>query len=150
MTIYTIYTIGFTKKSAEKFFEALRRSGAKYLLDIRLKNNSQLAGFTKRSDLPYFLKNLVNMEYQEASVLAPEESILKEYRKTGDWTKYEQIYLELIQQRHAEKHLSPLLFERGAVLLCSEAEPAHCHRRLAAEYLAKSFSTNAETQVMHL
>src|SRR4030042_3107436 len=97
----TIYTIGFTKKSAEEFFEALRSSGAKHLLDIRLNNKSQLTGFTKRNDLPYFLKCLVNMEYHEIPMLAPEESILKEYRKTGDWARYEQRNLELIRQRHA-------------------------------------------------
>jgi len=145
-----IYTIGFTKKSAEEFFEALRSSGAKHLLDIRLNNTSQLAGFTKRNDLSYFLKHLVNMEYHEVPILAPEESILKEYRKTGDWTKYEQRYLELIRHRNAEKHIAPALFEEGVILLCSEAEPARCHRRLAAEYLANIRSTNTKTQIVHL
>src|SRR4030042_1424274 len=114
----TIYTIGFTKKSAEEFFEALRISGAKHVLDIRLNNKSQLAGFTKRNDLPYFLKRLVNMEYHEMPILAPEELILKEYLKTGDWARYEQKYLELIRQRHAEKHIASLLLDEGAVLLC--------------------------------
>ena len=145
-----IYTIGFTKKSAEEFFKALRNSGAKHLLDIRLNNNSQLAGFTKRNDLPYFLKHLVNMEYHEVPILAPEESILKEYRKTGDWTKYEQRYLELIRLRNAEKQIAPALIEEGVVLLCSEAKPTHCHRRLAAEYLAQTRSTNTKTQIVHL
>src|SRR4030042_2854575 len=105
----TIYTIGFTRKSAEEFFEALRISGAKHLLDIRLNNKSQLAGFAKRSDLPYFLKRLVNMEYHEVPILAPEKSILKEYRKTGDWTNYEQEYLELIRQRHADRPIASVL-----------------------------------------
>jgi len=144
----TIYTIGFTKKSAEEFFEALRISGAKHVLDIRLNNKSQLAGFTKRNDLPYFLKRLVNMEYHEMPILAPEELILKEYLKTGDWARYEQKYLELIRQRHAEKHIASLLLDEGAVLLCSEAEPTHCHRRLAAEYLAQTRPTNAK--IVHL
>ena len=80
----TIYTIGFTKKSAKEFFEALRGSGAKHLLDIRLHNISQLAGFTKRDDLRYFLKQIVNIEYHEVPILAPEGSFLSEYRKTGD------------------------------------------------------------------
>ncbi len=146
----TVYTIGFTKKTAEKFFEALRSSGAKHLLDIRLSNNSQLAGFTKRNDLRYFLKRLVNMEYHEMPLLAPEESILKEYRKTGDWAKYEKRYLELIRQRSAEKHISSVLFEEGVVLLCSEAEPTHCHRRLAAEYLVHTMVTNNNAQIVHL
>lgn len=145
-----IYTIGFTKKSAEEFFEALRRSGARHLLDIRLNNKSQLAGFTKRNDLRYFLKYLVDIEYHEVPVLAPDESTLKDYRKTGDWVKYEQRYLELIQQRHAEKHISSALFEEGFILLCSESEPTHCHRRLAAEYLARTMPTNAKTNIIHL
>lgn len=146
----TIYTIGFTKKSSEEFFEALRSSGAKHLLDIRLNNNSQLTGFTKRNDLPYFLKRLVNMEYHEIPMLAPEESILKEYRKTRDWARYEQRYLELIRQRHAEKHIAPVLFKEGIVLLCSEAEPTHCHRRLAAEYLVQTRPRTAKAKIIHL
>jgi len=84
----TIYTIGFTKKSAEEFFEALRRSGARHLLDIRLHNTSQLAGFTKRNDLRYFLGQIVNMEYHEMPILAPEDSFISEYRETRDWVKF--------------------------------------------------------------
>ena len=146
----TVYTIGFTKKTAEKFFEALRSSGAKHLLDIRLSNNSQLAGFTKRNDLRYFLKRLVNMEYHEVQILAPEESILKEYRKTGDWAKYEQRYLELIRRRGVEKQIASVLFEEGIVLLCSEAEPTHCHRRLAAEYLVQTVPSKTQAEIIHL
>lgn len=139
----TIYTIGFTKKSAEEFFEALRHSGARHLLDIRLHNKSQLAGFAKRDDLRYFLGQILNIEYHEIPVLAPEDSSLNEYRKTGNWAKFEQSYLELIRQRQVELHIDPTLFEDGAVLLCSEAEPEHCHRRLAAEYLARSMLVEA-------
>ena len=145
-----IYTIGFTKKSAAEFFKALGSSGAKHLLDIRLNNTSQLAGFTKRNDLLYFLKHLVNMEYHEVPILAPEESILKEYRETGDWRKYEQRYLELIRHRNVEQHISPALIEEGVVLLCSEAKPAHCHRRLAAEYLVKTITKNSNIKIVHL
>ncbi len=136
--LVTIYTIGFTKKSAQEFFETIRRSGAKHLFDIRLHNKSQLAGFTKRDDLRYFLKKIVNMEYHEVPILAPEDSLLTEYRKTGDWAKYEQNYLELIGQRQVERYIDLTLFKDGVVLLCSEAEPDHCHRRLAAEYLVHS------------
>ncbi|MBI4285724.1 MAG: DUF488 domain-containing protein [Chloroflexi bacterium] len=146
----TLYTIGFTKKTAENFFDALRSSGAKHLLDIRLSNNSQLAGFTKRDDLRYFLKRLVNMEYHKVPMLAPEESILNEYRKTGDWAKYEKRYLELVRQRGAEKHIASVLFEEGVVLLCSEAEPTHCHRRLAAEYLAQTVLSKSKAEIVHL
>lgn len=142
----TIYTIGFTKKSAKEFFESLRRSRARHLLDIRLHNKSQLAGFTKRDNLRYFLRQIVNMEYREMPILAPEDSFLNEYRKTGDWAKFEQSYLELIRQRQVEHHIDPALFKDGAVLLCSEAEPNHCHRRLAAEYLVRSLFPNANIE----
>ena len=142
----TIYTIGFTKKSAKEFFETLRGSGAKHLLDIRLHNESQLAGFTKRNDLRYFLGYIVNMEYHEVPILAPEDSFLSEYRKTGDWAKFEQSYLELIRRRQVEHHIAPALFRDGVVLLCTEAEPNHCHRRLAAEYLVRSLFPNANIE----
>ncbi len=145
-----IYTIGFTKKTAREFFEALGKSGAKHLLDIRLSNKSQLAGFTKRDDLSYFIKRLVNMEYHEIPSLAPEESMLKDYRKTGDWTGYEHNYIELVKRRHVENRIPVSLLEEGVVLLCSEAKPTHCHRRLAAEYLARNMPTNAKIQIVHL
>lgn len=144
----TIFTIGFTKKSAKEFFEALRHSGARHLLDIRLHNTSQLAGFTKREDLRYFLRQIVNMEYHEVPILAPEDSLLSDYRKTGDWAKFEQSYLELIRQRQVERHINPALFKDGVVLLCSEAKPNHCHRRLAAEYLARLGP--ADVRIVHL
>ena len=134
----TIYTIGFTKKSAQEFFETLHNSGAKHLFDIRLHNKSQLAGFTKSVDLRYFLEQIVDMEYHEVPILAPEDSFVTEYRKTGDWARYEQSYLELISKRQVERYIDLTLFKYGVVLLCSEAEPDHCHRRLAAEYLAHS------------
>jgi len=145
----TIYTIGFTKKSAKDFFEALHNTGAKHLFDIRLNNTSQLAGFTKREDLSYFLKQLVNMEYYEVPILAPHESMISEYRKTKDWKKYEQDYMELIRQRQVENSVTRGLLEEGIVLLCSEAEPTHCHRRLAAEYLAMCIRPDT-VEIIHL
>jgi len=144
----TIYTIGFTKKSAEEFFEALRGSGARHLWDIRLHNTSQLAGFTKRDDLRYFLRQFVNMQYHEVPILAPEDSFLSEYRTNGDWPKFERSYLELIRRRQVEHHIDLALFKDGVVLLCSEAEPDHCHRRLAAEYLVRYIFPNA--MILHL
>lgn len=142
----TIYTIGFTKKTAREFFEALRGSGARHLLDIRLHNTSQLVGFTKRDDLRYFLRQIVDMEYHEVPILAPEDSFLSEYRKTGDWAKFEQNYLDLIQRRQVEHHVAPALFKDGVVLLCSEVKPDHCHRRLAADYLAHSLFPSANIE----
>ena len=145
-----IYTIGFTKKSADRFFELLRFTKARHLLDIRLNNNSQLAGFTKRNDLAYFLKHLVDIEYHEVPVFAPDKSILKEYRKTGDWDKYERSYLKLVRQRKAEKYINPTHLEEGIVLLCSEAEPTNCHRRLAAEYLVEALPVETKIEIIHL
>lgn len=141
-----LYTIGFTKKSAEAFFEALRCSGARHLFDIRLRNSSQLAGFTKRNDLRYFLGQIANMAYHEVPILAPTKSLIDEYRKTGNWGNYERDYLELIRERQVERHLEPAIFAEGVVLLCSEAEPTHCHRRLAAEYLTRAILSDAHIE----
>lgn len=148
MTNPVIHTVGFTKKSAKEFFALLKASGAKHLLDIRLNNTSQLAGFTKRDDLKYFLQQLLNMEYREIPELAPDEVILKEYRKTKDWRKYEDSYKQLLISRHPEKQISSKMLEEGIVLLCSEAKADRCHRRLAAEYLTKSISLSIK--IVHL
>lgn len=148
MNELAIYTIGYTKKTAEEFFTLLKKSGAKHLVDIRLHNTSQLSGFTKRNDLKYFLKKLIDMEYYWLPEFAPNESILKEYRKTKDWDKYALSYLELIKSRQPENTIALKLLEEGAVLLCSEPKADRCHRRLAAEYLAKLNVTN--TRIIHL
>jgi len=145
----TIYTIGFTKKSAEEFFKILGNTRARHLLDIRLKNTSQLAGFTKRDDLRYFLRELLDIEYHEVQELAPEKALLDEYRKTRDWANYERSYTALLKRRQAEKQISPKLLEEGIVLLCSEPKPNHCHRRLAAEYLAKNLKA-VDIRIVHL
>ena len=142
----TIYTIGFTRKSAEEFFETLRGSGAKHLLDIRLHNTSQMAGFTKRDDLRYFARQIANMQYHELPILAPEGRLLDEYRKTADWAKFERRYLDLIRRRQVERHIDPGLFEEGVVLLCSEVRPDHCHRRLAADYLTRSMLSDGNIE----
>lgn len=131
-----IFTIGFTKKSAETFFEKLKRAGVKRLLDVRLNNVSQLAGFTKKDDLRYFTKAICNIEYVHLPVLAPTAEILDPYKKqkNGDWLLYERQFLDLMQARHIEEKLSSDLLD-GGCLLCSEEKPHHCHRRLVAEYL---------------
>lgn len=138
-----IYTIGFTKRSAEDFFETLRKSGARHLLDIRRHNTSQLAGFTKRDDLRYFLKQVLDIEYHEVKVLAPEEQALKEYQGGKDWTTFEKRFLEALAERKPEKQLDRKVFEEGTVLLCGEVKPDHCHRRLAAEYLQRHLFPDA-------
>jgi len=106
------------------------------LLDIRLNNTSQFASFTKKQDLPYFLKKFTIMEYHEVHELAPSGSILKEYRSNKNWETYEDAYNKLLVTRKAEKSVPGEWLKEGAVLLCSEHDPSKCHRRLAAEYLA--------------
>lgn len=130
-----MFTIGFTQKSAQKFFETLKKAGVKRVIDTRLNNVSQLAGFAKRADLEYFLKTIDDIDYVHILDLAPTKDILDEYKKQkGDWSIYEQKFLKLMADRQIEKKVSPDLAD-GACLLCSEAKPHHCHRRLVAEYL---------------
>lgn len=131
-----IYTIGFTKKSAEQFFGALRQAGVKRLLDVRLNNVSQLAGFSKRDDLAYFLRELCQAEYRHEPLLAPTQELLDEYRKTGSgWDRYEIGFLRLMSDRSVEERISPDLFSEPTALLCSEPTAQRCHRRLVVEYL---------------
>ena len=142
-----IYTIGFTKKSAEQFFEALRHSGAKRLIDVRLNNISQLAGFAKKQDLAYFLKNICGMDYVHVAALAPTQDMLDEYKKRrGDWRDYEEKFLSLMRERKVEDEISRDLMADGC-LLCSEDKPEHCHRRLVAEYLKDRWG---EVEIRHL
>lgn len=131
-----IYTIGFTKKSADQFFGLLRRAGIRRLVDVRLNNSSQLAGFAKRDDLAYFLRELVHAEYRHEPLLAPTQEMLDAYKKRrGSWAEYERRFLDLLGERRIEVELEPSLFAEPTVLLCSEATPEHCHRRLVVDYL---------------
>jgi uncharacterized protein (DUF488 family) len=133
-----IYTIGFTQKSAEEFFEILRQTGIKCLIDVRLHNQSQLAGFAKQNDLKYFLWELCGADYRHEPGLAPSEDILEDYRhKKIAWEEYQQRFLQLLEERDVAGCLSREIFEVPTVLLCSEPQADHCHRRLAAEYLQK-------------
>lgn len=142
-----LFTIGFTKKSAEAFFTKLRRSGAKRVVDVRLNNVSQLAGFAKRNDLQYFLREICHMDYVHLPELAPTQDILDEYKKNkGDWAVYEQKFLELMRKREIEKKIDPAMIADGC-LLCSEDKPHHCHRRLVAEYLKSHWG---EVEVSHI
>lgn len=130
-----IYTIGFTNKPARTFFGKLHESGATSLLDVRLNNTPQLAGFTSQDDLGYFLEALCGMEYVHEPLLAPTKEILDDYMKRGTgWGTYQERFLELMHERQVEKRVDPALVE-NAVLMCSEEQPLHCHRRLVAEYL---------------
>ncbi|NJK27341.1 MAG: DUF488 domain-containing protein [Coleofasciculaceae cyanobacterium SM2_3_26] len=130
-----LFTIGFTQKGAQKFFETLIEAGVKRVIDTRLNNVSQLAGFAKKPDLAYFLQKIGNIEYVHILDLAPTQDILNTYKKQkGDWETYEQKFLQLMGDRQIERTVSPELLN-GGCLLCSEAKPHHCHRRLVAEYL---------------
>lgn len=142
-----LFTIGFTHRSAESFFTALRDAGVKRVIDVRLNNTSQLAGFSKRDDLIYFLRNLANIEYVHVPELAPNEDLFDAYKKKrGPWGAFEAGFLALMKERKIEKTVSRELLD-GGCLLCSEHEPHHCHRRLVAEYLSQRLG---EIEVRHL
>ena len=134
-----IFTIGFTKKSAESFFTKLKDAGVKRLVDVRLNNVSQLAGFTRRDDLRYFARAICNIEYVHLRDLAPTQDILDAFKKHGgDWRLYERRFLELMTGRRIEDRVSREMLD-GGCLLCSEDKPQQCHRRLVAEYLREKW-----------
>jgi uncharacterized protein (DUF488 family) len=131
-----IYSIGFTQKNAGQFFDSLKTNGIERLLDVRLNNTSQLAGFAKQSDLPYFLREICHASYEHEPLLAPTQDILDALKKhKGSWDVYAEAYLSLLRSRRVESALSKSGFLKKTVLLCSEATAAYCHRRLALEYL---------------
>jgi uncharacterized protein (DUF488 family) len=131
-----IYSIGFTRRSAESFFEALRRAGIRVLMDVRLRNTSQLSGFAKRDDLAYFLRHLVNTDYVQEPSLAPTEELLRAYRsRQVSWDEFEVMFRSLMEERRIEEMFNRSLFDRRVCLLCSEFEPTRCHRRLVLDYL---------------
>jgi uncharacterized protein (DUF488 family) len=143
----TLFTIGFSKKNAEAFFELLIQNSIKRLIDIRLNNKSQLAGFTKSSDLQYFLKKIANIEYVHMQQFAPTKDLLKKYQeKLVSWEEYEVQYKEILNKRNILGNLDYSVFD-NAVLLCSETTAECCHRRLLAEYLV---SHNPSIEIKHL
>ena len=143
-----IYTIGFTGKTAREFFDLLNSTDAKYLADTRLNNNSQLAGFTKKGNIEYFVEKLTRLEYVELPLLAPEKEMFQEYRKEGDWDLYESRYTELLERRSASQSIESVLLNQGVILLCSERTSEKCHRRLAADYLKSNGFP--EVEIRHL
>lgn len=131
-----ITTIGFTKHSAESFFSRLKNSGIEQLIDVRINNVSQLAGFAKRDDLKFFLDRICGASYLHQPLLAPTNELLKSYRdKEMSWSEYEKRFLDLMQDRKIENEMSPDLFAKKTTLLCSEHTAEQCHRRLVVEYL---------------
>lgn len=142
-----LFTIGFTGKSAEQFFGHLQRAGVRVLIDTRLNNVSQLAGFTKRRDLEYFLNAIAGIGYVHDTELAPTADLLGAYKKKQiDWPEYERRFNALLERRAPEARRRPAEFDR-ACLLCSEPTPEHCHRRLVAERLVRVWP---EVHVEHL
>jgi uncharacterized protein (DUF488 family) len=131
-----VCSIGFTQKTAEQFFTILRNAGIRRLLDVRLNNVSQLAGFAKRADLQFFLREVCGADYRHEPLLAPTQEILDEYKKSkGSWPDYEAKFLALIAGRKIEDQIERSAFSVPTVLLCSEPTAEHCHRRLVLEYL---------------
>ncbi|MDE0306582.1 MAG: DUF488 domain-containing protein [Albidovulum sp.] len=132
-----VSTIGFTKKSAQRFFELLRESGAARIVDVRLHTTSQLAGFAKNGDLAWLARELCGVEYVHEPCLAPTKELLTGYRQGKvPWEEYEFRFINLMESRRIESVLSPEIVDKGC-LLCSEDQPHYCHRRLVAEYLKK-------------
>lgn len=144
-----IFTIGFTKTTAENFFGRLKANRVERLLDVRLYNRSQLAGFAKEKDLTFFLRELVGAKYEHAPLLAPDQEILDAYKKKGamPWAEYERRFLSLMKRRAIETELDRADFEPRTVLLCSEHTADQCHRRLVAEYLAEHWGG---IEIVHL
>ncbi len=141
-----LFTIGFTKRSAESFFTALKTAGARHLIDVRLNNVSQLAGFTKKDDLRFFSREICGIEYTHLPLLAPTKDLLDAYKKRGgSWSDYQQEFLRLISDRHIE-NTDSTIFD-AACLLCSEERPEQCHRRLVAEYLRDKWHS---VEIIHL
>lgn len=149
-----IYTIGFTKKTAQEFFETLHNNNINELIDIRLNNKSQLAGFAKGRDLQYFLNELCGIRYYHEETFAPTKELLGDW-KNGKitWSTYEEIYNKLMERRHAvdifkKKYVDAS--EKNICLLCSESTPEHCHRRLLADYLAEQCEQLVKRDIVHL
>ncbi len=142
-----LFTLGFTKKSAEEFFGRLKRSGARRLVDVRLNNISQLAGFTKKDDLRFFTQAICGIPCAHLPILAPTRKALDGYKKEkGGWDAYERVFLALMSERRIEHAVSRDELQ-DACLLCSEDTPEHCHRRLVAEYLKRHWE---DVEIIHL
>ncbi len=142
-----LYTIGFTKKSAADFFGLLRESGAKRVVDVRLRNTSGLAGFSKKRDLPWFLRELCDMDYVHLPRLSPTDALLDDYRgKRVTWEEYEPIFHSLIERRLIRAAI-PQDIIADSCLLCSEDKPEQCHRRLLAEHFQRHWGN---VEIVHL
>ena len=142
-----IFTIGFTKKSAEEFFTRLKTAAVRRVVDVRLNNTSQIAGFAKARDLEFFLRAIVGIDYLHVPELAPTQEILDDFVKAkGPWSEYARRFTELMETRQVAKTVRRALLD-GDCLLCSEDTPEHCHRRLVAEHLQERWGN---VEILHL
>lgn len=144
----TLFTIGFTKKSAEHFFTLIRDNQVKQLIDVRISNSSQLAGFAKGKDLEFFTKEICHISYKHMTDFAPTKDLLDKWHKHEvSWEEYETIYTGILKERGIMRHYGVSQFD-NACFLCSEETPEQCHRRLLTEYF-KQHSTE-EVKIIHL
>ena len=143
----TLFTIGFTKKTAQDFFTLIKCNDIKCVIDVRLNNVSQLAGFTKKTDLEYFLREICDCGYRHLPILAPTKDILDAYKKKKiSWENYTIQYNALLKSRRIENHIS-LDDLNGSCFLCSELTADNCHRKLAAEYLKDKYK---DIKIVHI
>jgi uncharacterized protein (DUF488 family) len=143
----TLYTIGFTRKTLQQFIERLRAVEVREVIDIRLRNTSQLAGWSKYPDVSYLLTAGFGIRYEHRLEFAPTAELLDEYNKTRNWSAYEPRFKQILSDRRLEREAQTLLMKEGICLLCTEPTADRCHRRLVAEYL-KSF--RPELEIRHL
>ncbi len=143
----TIFTIGFTKKSLRDFVETLRRAGVRRIVDVRLRNTSQLAGWSKQPDFAYLLEEGFGVAYEHHPEFAPTDELLDDYKKDHDWSRYEERFNRLLAERGPEAEARELLKKDSICLLCAEPTADKCHRRMVAEYMR---SLAPETEVRHL
>jgi len=144
----TLYTIGFTKKTAEHFFNLLRDNDVKQLVDVRISNSSQLAGFAKGKDLEFFIKEICHIPYKHIADFAPSKELLDRWHKQEvTWDEYEKVYIRLLKDRDILRNYGTKAFDRSC-FLCSEDTPEQCHRRLLAEYFKEHSSE--QVKIIHL
>ncbi|MBI2875314.1 MAG: DUF488 domain-containing protein [Candidatus Tectomicrobia bacterium] len=143
----TIYTIGFVRKTLQEFIERLREAGVREVIDVRLRNTSQLSGWSKSPDFAYLLTSGFGLGYEHHPEFAPTDELLEGYKKTGDWPAYEAGFHRLLADRRPEREAWALLEKEAICLLCSEPQADQCHRRLVAEYLK---SLRPEVEIRHL
>ena len=143
-----LFTIGVSKKSAESFFALLKENRVEKIIDIRLKNKSQLLGFAKGPDLKYFSEECHHIKYEHLPLFAPTEELLKKYKKDKDWLSYEAEFLKILDSRPiVDGFQKTRKGSKNICLLCSEPKPEKCHRRLVAEYVA---ILNSKIKIIHL